>query len=128
MATTVGQSLQDAINDFQGALTPDQKRELQQIKTVPDATAVITFTAQLDRANPERRGSSIGSRLYSLLQSVQQFSSVVDNFVSSHPNVAALVWGAVKLTMNVSSDLDLQGLLWLPLTLNLDRRKLHLLL
>ncbi|KAH8812078.1 hypothetical protein F5884DRAFT_831783 [Xylogone sp. PMI_703] len=94
-------SLQDAILAFQCILTDDQRRELQQIKAVPDANAVLLFTAELDRSNSKRKGRCISSRLCSMLQGVRDFSTVVDAFVSSHPDIAALVWGSVKLTMLV---------------------------
>lgn len=101
MAASVDQSLQQAIREFEGALSPDQNKQLQAIKAVPDEAAVITLTAQLDEKNAQRRTSCVASRLYTLLQSVQQFTTIVDTFVSSHPNIAALVWGSVKLTMLV---------------------------
>ncbi|RYP24628.1 hypothetical protein DL767_008572 [Monosporascus sp. MG133] len=93
------QALKDAIQDFQSILSDDQRTSLQKIKTIPDADAVITFTAQLDYSNRSRKGRSIASRLHSVLQSVREFSTIVDTFVSSHPDIAALVWGSIKLTM-----------------------------
>ncbi|RYP63461.1 hypothetical protein DL771_009254 [Monosporascus sp. 5C6A] len=93
------QALKDAIQDFQSILSKDQRTTLQNIKIVPDADAVITFTAQLDYSNRSRKGHSIASRLHSVLQSVREFSTIVDTFVSSHPEIAALVWGSIKLTM-----------------------------
>jgi hypothetical protein len=39
--------------------------------------------------------------LHSVLQSVREFSAVIDTFVSSHPEIAALVWGGLKLTIQV---------------------------
>lgn len=94
-------ALNSALKDFQGILTEEERRKLGNIGGVPGADAVMIFTAQLDRANQSRKGRSIASRLYSVLQSVQAFSSVVETFVSSHPEIAALVWGSVKLTMLV---------------------------
>ncbi|KAI9732361.1 MAG: hypothetical protein M1834_001568 [Cirrosporium novae-zelandiae] len=96
---SIGQSLQNAMQEFQDSLTPDQNNELRKIKAVPDVGSVVTFTAQLDLANMKRRGPSIASRFHSFLQSVQQFTSISDTFISSHPNIGALVWGGVKLTM-----------------------------
>lgn len=101
MSISVGQSLREAVREFQDALTPEQNKDLQMIKAVPDAAAVITFTAQLDEKNAQRRTRCVASRLYTLLQSVQQFSTIVDTFVSSRPNIAALVWGSIKLTLLV---------------------------
>jgi hypothetical protein len=64
MSITVDHSLQEAIREFQGALTQDQKAQLRAIKAVPDAAAVITFTAQLDEKNAQRRTSGVATRLY----------------------------------------------------------------
>ncbi|KAJ9664651.1 hypothetical protein H2201_005165 [Coniosporium apollinis] len=91
MPSSVDHSLQEALREFQGALTPAQKQQLEAIKAVPDAAAVITFTAQLDEQNAKRRSCGVATRLYTLLQSVQQFSSVVSTLVSSHPTIAALI-------------------------------------
>lgn len=102
MSDSVDVALQEAIKDFQGALTPDQKRRLHTMKVVPDAAAVITLTAQLDGESQKRQTPGVSGRLYILLQSIQQFSSVVDTFVQSNPAIAALVWGSVKLTILVS--------------------------
>lgn len=98
-----GQTLQDAIFDFQSVLTDGQRRELQNIKAVPDVDAVLVFTAQLDFRNMNRKGRSIASRLYTLLQSVRDFSAAVEPFTSSHPGIAALLWGSVQLTILVRS-------------------------
>ncbi|RDA89289.1 hypothetical protein CP532_0587 [Ophiocordyceps camponoti-leonardi (nom. inval.)] len=97
-------AIQDAVRDFQSILTKDQYAELQSVKAVPDADAVIIFTAQLDHSNRSRKGRSIASRLHDVLQSVREFTAVVDTFVSARPDIAALVWGSVKLTMLVPDD------------------------
>jgi hypothetical protein len=95
-------SLQSAISEFRNVLSDHQKDQLDKIKAVPDAASVIVFTAELDAKDLNRRGRSTATRLYSILGSIQQFSSVVDTFVSSNPNISALVWGSVQLTMLVS--------------------------
>jgi hypothetical protein len=104
---SVTKSLEVALSDFGSVLTDDERKQLQQIKGVPDASAVLVFTAKLDASNSTRRGKSIGARVYLMLQSVQKFSAIVDTFVSSHPDVAALVWGSVKLTVLVRHPLRL---------------------
>lgn len=96
--------LEDATQDFQSILSNNQRITLQKIKTVPNADAVLTFTAQLDYFSRSRKGRSIASRLHSLLQSVREFSNIVDTFVSSHTEIAALVWGSIKLAMLVSPE------------------------
>ena len=100
------QKLQEAIQDFQSILSEDQRQQLQRNEGVPDADAVLVFTAELDSRNRNRKGRSIASNLYSVLQSVRDFSAIVDTFVSSRPEIAALVWGSVKLTMLVRQSID----------------------
>ena len=100
---SVTKSLEVALSEFGSVLTDDERKQLQQIKGVPDASAALVFTARLDSSNSTRRGKSIGARAYSMLQSIQQFSTIVDTFVSANPGIAALVWGSVKLTILVSN-------------------------
>jgi hypothetical protein len=97
------QSLEDAVKDFQGILTDEQRRKLDRVGAIEGADSVMIFTAQLDAENQLRKGRGVASRLYSVLQSVQTFSTVVDTFVSSRPEIAALVWGGIKLTLLVGA-------------------------
>ncbi|KAJ3537024.1 hypothetical protein NM208_g6478 [Fusarium decemcellulare] len=95
-------SLQSALREFRSILTEQERNDLDKVKGVPGTDDVLIFTAQLDAKRRTMKGRSIASRLHSVLQCVRDFSTVVDTFVSSHPDVAALVWGSVKLTMLVS--------------------------
>ena len=99
---SVVNNLNDALDQFQSTLSQDQKARLKSISSIPDANAVITFTMRLDSDNAKRKSRCVASRLHTLLESVQQFSAIVDTFVSSDPGVAALVWGSVKLALLVS--------------------------
>jgi hypothetical protein len=89
-------------------LAPEQRARLQALNAVPDAAAVITFTKEIDDENAKRRSRCVASRLCGILESVQQFSSIVDTFVSSHPEIAALVWGSIKFALLVCPSLHLQ--------------------
>ncbi|KAK2000972.1 hypothetical protein LX36DRAFT_382444 [Colletotrichum falcatum] len=91
--------LEDAVNDFQGILSSEQRAELQKLRAVPDAGAVLSFTAQLDKSSASQKCPNKGTRLIPVLQFVRESAAVIDTFVSSHPEIAALVWGSVKLTM-----------------------------
>ena len=95
------ETLRDAILDFQTILTPEQRCELRNARNVPDADAVLIFTAELDLLNRNRKGLSVASRLYSLLQSVRDFSAVVETLSQEHNGLASLIWGSVTLTMLV---------------------------
>lgn len=81
-------------------LSEEQRKILKETTSIPDADAVLVFTAQLD-ASQHRKGRSIATRLHPVLQSVRDFSAIIDTFVSSNPGVAAVIWGSVKLTIQV---------------------------
>jgi hypothetical protein len=95
--------LKVALDQFQSNLTQDQTAQLRSISSIPDANAVIIFTTQLDEENAKRNSRCVASRLYTFLQSIQQFASIVETFVSSNPRIAALVWGSVKFALLVSA-------------------------
>lgn len=102
--------LEQALSEFESILTEEQKTELRTYHgTLPSTTAAITLTAESDRENSRRRSRCVGPRLTSLLESVQQFSSIVDTFVSgSQSVVAGLVWGSVKVALLVRYAPNLQ--------------------
>ncbi|KAH0360412.1 hypothetical protein KCU65_g9409, partial [Aureobasidium melanogenum] len=97
-------ALSDAIKSFQNCLEPEQKVQLEAIKAVPDAHAVAQFTHQLDQENAKRKTRCVAARISPLLESIQQFSGIVETFVSSNPHIAALVWGSVKLVLQIASN------------------------
>jgi hypothetical protein len=59
----------------------------------------MTFVAQIDANNSSTMRRSVASQLYTFLDATQQFSVIVDTFVSSNPTIAALVWGGVKIAI-----------------------------
>ncbi|KAI9792024.1 MAG: hypothetical protein M1833_001273 [Piccolia ochrophora] len=96
--------LQVELQDFQDALSPNERQRLQSLNSTPDAGAIIAFTALLDDENAKRRSRCVAGRLFTVLQSIQQFTAVVDTLVSSHPEVAALIWGSVKFALLATSN------------------------
>ncbi|KAH0435885.1 hypothetical protein CcaCcLH18_04667 [Colletotrichum camelliae] len=98
---TPTKGLHEAVGEFRKTLNDDQRSDLDKLKGIPDADAALVFTAQLDWSATQRNSPSKGTRLISALQYVRDSSVVIDTFVSSHPEIAALVWGSVKLTMQV---------------------------
>ncbi|KAK8023696.1 Vegetative incompatibility protein HET-E-1 [Apiospora rasikravindrae] len=97
--------LLDAVIDFQAALSDEERQELRKMRTIPDADSILVFTAELDSTHRTRRGPSYASRLHTVLSSVGVFCGVIDTFVSSHPEIAALVWGSVRLTMMMAANI-----------------------
>ena len=94
-----------AIDKFQAGLTPVEKVQLLAQSNKPDTTSIITFMTQIDNENATRRRRGVSNRLSKVLESIQGFSGIVDTFVSSRPNVAALVWGSVKFVIHVCTAL-----------------------
>ena len=92
--------LTQALHDYEKILSGEDRSQLHS-QGLPDATAAINLTTLIDRNCSSRRTQCMGPRLITFLESIQQFSQVVDVFVSSHPEVAALVWGGVKLALLV---------------------------
>ncbi|VUC25161.1 unnamed protein product [Clonostachys rosea] len=95
--------LQIAIQDFKEVLTKDEREKLNEFETIPSPGAVMQFTAKLD-ADQKRRGKSIGSRVFKFLETVGDFIAGFDTLVSSHPELAGLIWGSVKLTVILISN------------------------
>ncbi|CAI0650533.1 unnamed protein product [Colletotrichum noveboracense] len=98
---TPTKGLQDAVSEFRKTLNNDQRSDLDNLKGIPDADAALVFTTQLDWSTTQRNSPNKGTRLISVLQYVRDSSVIIDTFISSHPEIAALVWGSVKLTMQV---------------------------
>ncbi|KAJ3541927.1 hypothetical protein NM208_g1346 [Fusarium decemcellulare] len=95
-------NLEGTIASFQAILTDDDRQKMQRLKsTAHDAQSIVMFTAELDRIDANRRGKSVASRLASFLQTIEQFSPIIDTYVQSNPQLAALIWGSVKLTFKI---------------------------
>ena len=93
-------ALSVALDDFRSILTDEQQVQFVATST-PDASAAEKLATEIDRENASRTGRCLGVRLLSFLESVNQFSSIVNTFINSNPQVAALIWGGVKLTLLV---------------------------
>ncbi|KAJ1329802.1 fungal STAND Goodbye domain-containing protein [Microdochium nivale] len=92
-------ALNDALASFKTVLTVDQREALKNSQPEEDVDKVMIFTAKLGQKARSMKGRSVASRLHAVLESIHLFSTVVDTFVSSNPEIAALVWGSIKLTM-----------------------------
>ena len=102
-------NLRQALNEYERSLSDDERKEFR-AQGKPDATAAINLTTLVDRKNDSHRRQCMGTRLTTFLESMQQFSAIVDMFVSSHPEIAALVLGGVKLALLVLLNLCIGGL------------------
>lgn len=101
-----GVALVQALNDYEAILSDEDKYQLHS-QGAPDVMAALNLATTIDGKNTSHRRQCMGPRLITFLESVQQFSSIVDTFVSSH-DIAALVWGGVKLTLLVLISMGLE--------------------
>ena len=101
-------TLVQALNDYETILSGEDKARLH-YQGAPDVMAALNLATTIDAKNTSHRRQCMGSRLITFLESVQQFSSIVDTFVSSNPNIAGLVWGGLKLTLLVLISVGLEG-------------------
>ena len=95
---TPTKELEDALREFQDALPPKTKRELEDLVANDDVlqdNAAIRLIAAAEKQNARTLGYRTMSRIQGFLESVQVFSSVVDNFATLNP-IAAIVWSAIK--------------------------------
>ncbi|KAH0562468.1 hypothetical protein GP486_002842 [Trichoglossum hirsutum] len=102
-SNSVAKSLLDALSDFQSSLTPEQRARLQALNAIPDTAAIITFTKEIDDDNAKRRSRCVASRLCGILQSVQEFSSIVGAIATFQPGIGALFWGTIKFALLFAS-------------------------
>ena len=98
-------SLKQALADFGDILTEEQKRQFQANSTKPDVSSVIAFVGEVDANNSSSTRRCVAPRLYTFLDALQQFSRVVETFVSSNPAIAALIWGGVKTAILTASNI-----------------------
>ncbi|KAK4947542.1 hypothetical protein LTR10_013487 [Elasticomyces elasticus] len=91
-----------ALYDFECHLPDERKGDFKkECQSQPTPGDVLTFTAELDGRNVFREG--IGPRLTRILQSVRDFSGVIDTIVGgSQCQLAGLIWGAFKMTLFVT--------------------------
>ena len=97
--------LAQALSEYEAILEADQKARFQAFRgsSPPTINDVVRFTAEIDRASFKRRGRRcVGPRLTNVLQSVQQFSTIVDALVElSSSSIASTMWGALKMAIQV---------------------------
>lgn len=99
-----GIRLAQALSEYEAILADDQKAKFRICcgQLPPDTTDVMRFTAEIDRDSHNRRSRCVGPRLMNLLQSVQQFFTVVDVVVGgSQSQIACGIWGVLKMSLLV---------------------------
>lgn len=76
---------------------PEERSQLS--TTSIRAVDVTEILAEIDKRHSLRTSRKMGARFKPFLESVQQFSAIIDTFIQSDPTAAALVWGGVKFVI-----------------------------
>lgn len=100
--------LAQALSEFEAVLSDNEKMKLRTYhgQSPPTSNDVTRFTAEIDRDATRNRRSRqcFGTRLTNVLHAIQQFSSVVDPIVgTSQSQIAAAIWGTVKISLQVNT-------------------------
>ncbi|KAI0199405.1 hypothetical protein F4808DRAFT_216865 [Astrocystis sublimbata] len=96
------QDLHVALSEFSALLNAEQRRDLSNIRKIPDPDSIFIFTAELDYRNRSRKGQSLASRFTKVLLSTRDFCTALEALGPSQPGTAALVWGSVRLTIQIA--------------------------
>ncbi|KAL8802032.1 MAG: hypothetical protein Q9200_006726 [Gallowayella weberi] len=99
--------LAQAIDDYEKVLSAEERIQLH-AQGPPDALAAFNFTTTIDRECNSRGRCCTSPRLITFLESVQHFTGVVDTFVSSHPEFAALHFPAGCLFLSIKNSVLLR--------------------
>ncbi|RSM05159.1 hypothetical protein CEP52_006410 [Fusarium oligoseptatum] len=87
--TAAVNDLEKTIASFHAILTDDDRKNLHQLKNEShDWLSIITFTARLDKSDPKSGGKKCRFKT----------GVIPADDRASNPDIAALIWGSVKLT------------------------------
>jgi hypothetical protein len=90
-----------ALSEFQASLTSERRGHLLANCNVPTPLDVLTFTADLDRDNAARKRRGVASRFCTILESIQQYSVIMDSYSQVEADTTSLIWGSLKLCIHV---------------------------
>lgn len=77
------------------------KEDIQQIEQVG---SMVDFLTRLDALKLKYQGLPLPSMLARadpLISQIQSFSTIIGTFISSHPEISALIWGSVAFILEV---------------------------
>lgn len=96
-------SLLTSLYSFENTLSKQEKEQFHAYGSTPDPSNIIAFVAKIDTDNSSRASRCVAPRLHTFLDRVQQFVGVVDTFVNVKPQIAAPLWGSIKLSILLAS-------------------------
>lgn len=79
-----------------------QSKDAAQILQVTTYDQLLESLSKHQQEHKKRVISRALNRLEPFLLNLKSLSAIIDTFVSAKPDIAALIWGGIKLTLEVS--------------------------
>jgi hypothetical protein len=89
---------QEACQRCKGLVEP---KDVATILSTPTYQHLKTEVEKMEQTYKGRKSAKILERMAPFLEKIRSFSGVVDTAIQANPEVAALVWGGLKLTLEV---------------------------
>ncbi|KAJ9213962.1 hypothetical protein DTO166G4_4407 [Paecilomyces variotii] len=101
----ISEIFQEAFSLFVGSLSEDERKDLQIYQSAEAMT--IAIRNQVEEESNYYRKRKLGKCMNTFQefgQNVKQYFAVVDIFVQTNPQYAGLIWGALRLLFQISSN------------------------
>ncbi|KAJ9303293.1 hypothetical protein DTO271G3_667 [Paecilomyces variotii] len=101
----ISEIFQEAFSLFVGSLSEDEQKNLQIYQSAEAMT--IAIRNQVEKESNHYRKRKLGKCMDAFQefgQNVKQYFAVVDIFVQTNPQYAGLIWGALRLLFQISSN------------------------
>jgi hypothetical protein len=103
VAPRLAGAFQNAKQDFLASLRdPDLFNSVSDIKSIDE---VYAFTSQLQNDQGKRQGLRNLSKIKPYLDRLREYAGVIEVFVQAKPDILALIWGPIKLLLQMSDNL-----------------------
>lgn len=103
VAPRLAGAFQNAKQDFLASLRdPDLFNSVSNIKSIDE---VYAFTDQLQNDQSKRQGLRNLSKIKPYLDRLKEYAGVIEVFVQAKPDILALIWGPIKLLLQMSDNL-----------------------
>lgn len=99
-------TLRSALEESRATLSPEQELQYDAAAIRPHPSTVIAFVREMDETiSFGTRGRRVSNTMLTFLDALQQFTGIVDTFVSSNPTITAIVWGSVRTAILFASNI-----------------------
>ena len=89
---------QTALQECRSQLKPEEIRRMSSVTSYEDLQSSVAI---LEKDYRKRRIAKVLSRIEPYLSNLRSFQGVVDTAVQAKPDLAALMWGGIKLVLEV---------------------------